>query len=90
MEAFGEPPPQEKGVICTGKKVYNTPLTFTYKEIELSEDLNDKMEGVFVGYRRYLNQSKEPLPPSNYVVVFDVRNNTKEFENNLRLKVYNN
>ena len=36
-------PPKEKGVINTGKKVYRPPLPSTYKETELSEDLNDGM-----------------------------------------------
>ena len=42
VEACGKPP-IEKGVICTGKKVYRPPLPYTYKETELSEDLNDSM-----------------------------------------------
>ena len=37
----------EKGVMSTGKKVYRPPLPSTYKETELSEDLNDGMEWVF-------------------------------------------
>ena len=36
-------PPIEKGVIHKGEKVYRTPLPSTYKETELSEDLNDIM-----------------------------------------------
>ena len=34
----------ETGVMRTGKKVYRPPLTSTYKEKELSEDLNNGME----------------------------------------------
>ena len=42
VDACGKPP-TEKGVIYTGKKVYMPPLPDTYKETELSEDLNDVM-----------------------------------------------
>ena len=76
--------PIEKGVICIGKKVYRTTLPFTYKETELSEDLNDGMEWVFRDYRRYLKQSKEPLPHMYGVMEFDVTTNKKELENNLK------
>ena len=37
----------KKEVICTGKKVYMPPLPYTYKETELSEDLNNGSEWVF-------------------------------------------
>ena len=78
--------PTEKGVICTGKKVYRHPLPSTYKETELSEDLNDGMEWVFIDYGRSLKQEKEPLPPRDDVMEFDVITNTKELKNNLRLQ----
>ena len=52
----------EKGVIRTGKKVFSPTLPSTYKETELSEDLNDGMEWVFRDYGRFLNQAKFPLP----------------------------
>ena len=35
--------PTEKGVIRTGQKVYRPTLTYTYKETEILEDLNDGM-----------------------------------------------
>ena len=43
MDAYRKPPP-EKVVICTGKKVYRPPLSSTYKEIELLEELKNIME----------------------------------------------
>ena len=46
-EACGKNP-TEAGVICTGKKVYRNPLPSTYKETELSDNLNDGMEWVFI------------------------------------------
>ena len=41
----------ENGVVRTGKKLYRNPLPSTYKETELSEDLNDGMEWVFRDHR---------------------------------------
>ena len=46
----------EKGVIRTKKIFYRTPLPPTYKETELSEDLNDGMEWVFRNYVRPLTK----------------------------------
>ena len=65
-------PLTEKGVICTGEKVYRPPLPSTYKEKKLSEDLNDGMEWVFRDYGRSLNQEKHPLTPRDDVMGFDV------------------
>ena len=62
------------------------PLTSTYKEIELSEDLNDGMKWVFRDYGRSLKQSKDPLPHRNDVIKFNVRTNAKDLENNLKLQ----
>ena len=53
IEAFREPYP-EKGVICSEKKFYTLPLPYTYKETELSEELNDGMEWVLRDYGGYL------------------------------------
>ena len=39
--------------------------------------LNDGMEWVFGDYVRSLNQAKDPLPPRDDVVEFDVRTNVK-------------
>ena len=39
--------PIDKGVVFIGKKFYRTPMSFNYKETELSENLNDGMEWVF-------------------------------------------
>ena len=80
------PSPLKKGVICTGKKFYSHPLLYSYKETELSEELNYRMGRVFRDYRRYLKQAKESLPPRDYMVELDVQTNTKELENNLKLK----
>ena len=60
----------ENGGIRTGKKVYRAPLPSTYKETEVSEELNDGMEWVFRDYRRSLNQAKDPLPPMYDVIEF--------------------
>ena len=60
--------PTEKGVISTVKKVYRPPLTFTYKETYLSQDLNNGMEWVFIDYGIFLKQVKDPLPPRDNVV----------------------
>ena len=49
-----------KGVIRTGKKDYMPPLPSTYKEKELSEDLNNGMDWMFRDYRRSLKQAKDP------------------------------
>ena len=54
------------------------------QEILQAENLNDGMECVFRYYGRSLNQSKDPLPPRDDVMEFDVLNNTKELENNLK------
>ena len=81
-------PPTEKGVICTGKKVCRPPLPYTYKETELSEDLNYGTEWAFRDYGRSLNQSKDPLPPRNDVMEFDVQTNTKYLENNIKLQCF--
>ena len=51
----GTPPP-EKGVTNTGNKVYIPPLTSTFKETEISEDLKDRMKWVFRDYGIYLKQ----------------------------------
>ena len=77
----------EKGVIYTRKKIYSPPLTYNYKERELSEDLNGGMECFLREYWRYLKKYKDPLPPRNNVVEFDVWNNSKELEKNLKLQV---
>ena len=84
-EVWGKPP-TEKGVICTGKKVYRPPLPSTYKERELLEDINDDMEWVFRYYVISLKKSKDPLPPRDDVMEFDVRTNTTESENNIKLQ----
>ena len=44
------------------------------------------MEWVFRDYGRSLNQSKEPLPPRDDVMEFDVQTNTKKLETNLKLQ----
>ena len=43
--------PIEKGVIITKKEVYRPPLLSTYKETEISNNLNNYMEWVFRDYR---------------------------------------
>ena len=58
----------------------------TYKETEISEDLNDGMEWVFRDYGRSLNQEKYPLPHRDDLMEFVVRSNTKELERNLNLR----
>ena len=50
------------------------------------EDLRDGMEYVFRDYGRSLKEEKNPLPSRDNVMQFDVRNNTKELENNLNLQ----
>ena len=44
------------------------------------------MEWVFRDYGRSLKQAKDPLTHRDDVMEFDVRNNTKELEKNLKLK----
>ena len=66
----------EKGVMRTGKKVYRPPLTSTYKETKLLEYLNNGIEWVFRYYGISLKQAKYPLPYRDYVMEFDLRNNT--------------
>ena len=58
-------------------KFYRTQLPSTYKEKILSEDLNDGMEWVFRDYRRSFKHSKNPIPPRDSVMEFDVQTNTK-------------
>ena len=43
------------------------------------------MEWVFRDYKRSLKQAKEPLPPRDDVMEFDVQTNIKELENNLKV-----
>ena len=76
----------EKGIIRTEKKVYMTPLPSTYKETELSEDLNDGMKLVFRDYRKSLKQAKDPLPTREDVMEFYVLTNAKELEKNIELQ----
>ena len=80
----------EEGVISTGKKIYRPPLQSTYKETELSEDLNYGMEWVFRDFGRSLKQAKDPLQPRDDVMEFNVQTNTKELENNLKLQGWPN
>ena len=68
----------EKGVIYTRQKSYRPPLPSTYKEMEISDDLNDVMEWVFRDYKRSLKQEKYHLPPRDDVMEFDVQTDTKE------------
>ena len=44
------------------------------------------MECVFRGYIISLKQAKDPLPPNNDLVEFDMRKNTKNLEKNLKLQ----
>ena len=44
------------------------------------------MEWVFIDYGISLKQAKDRLPPRDDVVKFDVRTNTKELENNIKLQ----
>ena len=76
----------EKGVIRTGRKIYRPSLLSTYREPELSEDLNDRMEWVFRDYGRSLKRTKEPLPPREDIVEFEVGTDSKELEKNLKLQ----
>ena len=75
-----------KGVIRIGKKVYRLPLPSTYKETELSHDLNNGMEWVFRDYRRPLKQEKDPIQPRDYVAEFNVRTNTDNLDKNIKLQ----
>ena len=50
------------------------------------EDLNNVMEWVFRDYRISLNKSKEPLPPRDNMMEFDVQTNTKELYKNLKIQ----
>ena len=52
--------PTEKGVIHTGKKFYRPALPSIYKDLELSEELNDGMGWVFRDYGRSLKQKSTP------------------------------
>ena len=63
-----------------------TPLPSTYKETELSEDLNDGMKLVFRDYRKSLKQAKDPLPTREDVMEFYVLTNAKELEKNIELQ----
>ena len=45
------------------------------------------MEWVFRDYGRYLNQVKDPIPPRGDAVGFDVINDAKELDHNLKLQV---
>ena len=67
-----------------GGGIYRTLLPSTYKETELSEDLNGSMSWVFIYYRRYLNQEKDTLPHRYYVVEVYVWTNAKESEKNIK------
>ena len=87
LDACGEAP-TENGIIRTGNKVYRPPLPPTYKEIEISEDLNDGTEWVLRYYGRPLKQERDPLPPRDDVMEFDVQTNTNGLENNLKLQVF--
>ena len=49
--------------------------------MDLSEDLNNGMECVFIYYGRSLKQKKYPLPPRDDVMEFNVKTNTKMLEN---------
>ena len=62
------------------------PLPSTYKETELSEDINNGVEWVFRDYWTPLKKSKDPLPPRDDVVKFYVKNNAKELDNILKLQ----
>ena len=77
---------RRKGVIRTGKKVYRPPLPSTYKETEISEELNDGMEWVFRYYRRLLNQTNEPLSSRDDIMELGVLPNTNGLEKNLKLQ----
>ena len=85
-EACGKNP-TEKGDIRTGKKVYRPPITSTYKETEIFEELNNSIEWVLRYYGRPLKQTKDPLPHRDDVMWFCLRTNTKELEKNLKLNV---
>ena len=54
--------PPEKRIIYTGRKFYRPQLPLTYKETELSEELNYGMEWALRDYFRSLNQAKDPIP----------------------------
>ena len=41
---------------------------------------------MFRDYRIYLNETKDPLPPREHVVDFDVQTNTKKLEKSLKLQ----
>ena len=41
---------------------------------------------MFRDYGRSLKKSKDPLPPREKVVVFDVQANVKELDNNIKLQ----
>ena len=77
--------PTEQGVIRTGKKVYRPPLTSTYKETELLEDLNDGMECLFRDYGRSFKKKKDPLQPRDDMMEFYVKTYTNELDQNLKL-----
>ena len=66
-------------------KLYRPPLPSTYKETELSYDLNGDLEWVFRDYGKSLNQEKEPLPPRDNVADFNLNTGANEFEKNLKL-----
>ena len=53
------------------------PLPSTYKETELSEELNYGIEWVFRYYRSSVKQAKNPLPPRENVMKFNLRTNIK-------------
>ena len=68
------------------KKVYRPTIPSINNETEILEDLNDGTEWVFRDYGRYLKQTKDPLPPRDYIMEFDVRTNTKDLERSLKLQ----
>ena len=80
--------PVETVVIRTGKRVYRPPLPATYKEIEILEDLKNGMEWLFRDYMRYLKQEKDPLPPGDDVMEFDMQKNTRELDKNLKPRIF--
>ena len=54
--------------------------------MEILEDINDGMEWVLIYYERSSKQGKDPIPPMDNDIEFDVQTNKKELEKNLKLQ----
>ena len=60
--------PQKREFCVQGRNSTGLHYPSTYKETELSKELNDGTEWVIIDYGRSLKQGKDPLPPRANVI----------------------